>query len=271
MTDIDKDDQLIAQLGLWADELAGAATPFTVGDLGQPVVVPLTARRRRPNTLWWGMAAAAAVAVAVLAWRPWADDSRQIVPADTTIATVPITVPAPSTTDAPTSTDAPTPTEVTTATAEAEMTTVPVLTEPVVITDGAFLGIDVGTLRADGLVALQQFGRPILAEANPKAHLCGVGLAYSDVSTVGGLSVKWDGASADDAVLTNWWYSGQDVDGQPQMVTAEGITVGSTQSDVMQAYPGVEVGTDTEVMLPGFHLEMTAGVVTGMGHVDCGD
>lgn len=141
------------------------------------------------------------------------------------------------------------------------------------IVHGRFLGIGVGSSLADALRTLgvtpvvAQVGQPSGAIA---MHPCLAGGEHWVIDAAG-LSLMFEGPSAGAAKLTTWQYTGGPTIGFTQLVAPHGITIGSTRSEVLEAYDTtVEIGDAIEVDPPvALQFGLSSGAVAWFGDVSC--
>jgi hypothetical protein len=164
---------------------------------------------------------------------------------------------------------------VTTSTAATAFTTAAPPTSttigPVQLVDGRVYGIGRGTPLGDAVDVLGV--DPVAASAlDPTAiqRAC-TGLSESWVIQSGGLTLFFEGSSAEDAWLTNWWYSGGPIAGSTELVTSTGIRVGDSRQDILAAHTGVsDLGTEIDVVHPSpLRYGLDGDTVTWFGVIDC--
>lgn len=84
----------------------------------------------------------------------------------------------------------------------------------------------------------------------------------------GGLLMVFEGTSADTALMTNWVYVGDSVDGKFTMATAKGVGIGTTVDDLLASDPAATQAGDV-IESDGVRFGVADGRVAWFGRVDC--
>lgn len=151
------------------------------------------------------------------------------------------------------------------------------LSVPLQVVEGRFLGIGSGSSLAD---ALRTLGVTPVVEQGVQSsdssganamHPCLAGGREHWVIDAAGLTLMFEGPSAGAAKLTSWQYIGGPTIGFTQMVAPQGITIGSTRSEVLGEYDaGVDIGDAIEVDSPvALQFGLRGGAVVWFGDVSC--
>jgi hypothetical protein len=142
---------------------------------------------------------------------------------------------------------------------------------PLEVTDGAFSGLGPSALLSE---AALEFGvEPTPGQNTPALP----GVAWMPCITTtgphwtlrsGGLLMVFEGASADDARMTNWAYAGGTAGGHLTMATADGIGVGSTVDELLASDPAAGQFGDV-IDSGGVRFGVADGRIAWFGRVDC--
>jgi hypothetical protein len=136
--------------------------------------------------------------------------------------------------------------------------------------DGKFLGIAEGSLLTSAAQALGISPVPFSeAEFDTPVYAC-TGTPDPWVIRTGGLTLVFEGSSADTAILTNWTYTGGDAAGFTEMVAPRGIRIGDSRESLIAAYPDyVDYGDEITVTDPYLEFVIDNETVTRFGIIEC--
>jgi hypothetical protein len=135
----------------------------------------------------------------------------------------------------------------------------PRVSVPLEVRGGTFLGIGTGSFLADALAVLGvavvfvPAGQPNDEQSTGAAHLTPCSTSAGDhwMMYANGLTLLFEGRSADTARLTSWQYTGGPAIGFTELVAPKGVKIGGTRRDIVAAYKKLEdLGGTIQVSAP---------------------
>ncbi len=161
----------------------------------------------------------------------------------------------------------------TTTTAATTTTTTTIVSKPGALefVDGKLLGIRQGSLltfaaEVLGVTPVRLFD----VEFDPPISAC-IGTPNPWVIRSGGLTLVFEGSSAETAILTNWTYTGGFAAGFTEIVAPYNIRIGDPRSTLQAAYPSfTDYVDEIHVGIP-FYLRygVENNIVNWFGIIDC--
>jgi hypothetical protein len=137
--------------------------------------------------------------------------------------------------------------------------------------DGKLLGISQGSLLSFAAEVLGITPVPLFdGELNPPVYAC-TGTPDPWLIRSGGLTLVFEGESAETAFLTNWMYTGGPAAGFTEIVAPNDVRIGDPRSKLEAANPGfTDYGTQIDVGSP-FYLryDVENDIVNWFGIIDC--
>jgi len=136
--------------------------------------------------------------------------------------------------------------------------------------DGAFLGIEQGTLMTDAASTLA--ATPVrLSElaVTPTVQACTGPDPW--VIQTGDLTLYFDGSTADTAFLTNWTYFGGPIAGYTELIAPPDIRIGDSRDEVIAANPDfMDLGDEIHVFEPVLlRFAFVDNMIEWFGIIDC--
>jgi hypothetical protein len=137
--------------------------------------------------------------------------------------------------------------------------------------DGKFLGIAQGSPLTFAAEVLGVTPVPLVgAVLDPPVRAC-TGTPDPWVIRTGGLTLVFEGSSAESAFLTNWTYTGGPVAVFTEMLAPADIRIGDTRDQLEAAYPGfTDYGDEIDVSAPLYlRFGVENNTVSWFGIIDC--
>jgi hypothetical protein len=153
----------------------------------------------------------------------------------------------------------------------------PRVSVPLEVVGGTFLGIGTGSFLADALAVLgvaavpEHAGQAIGQNNTANLTPCWPSTGDHWVMYANGLTLLFEGRSADTARLTKWQYSGGPAIGFTELVAPKGVRIGGTRRDIVSAYKNVEEARAAlRVTEPAqLQFELGGDSIVSFGSSDC--
>ncbi|MEY2445557.1 MAG: hypothetical protein QOE00_2137 [Ilumatobacteraceae bacterium] len=156
--------------------------------------------------------------------------------------------------------------------------TAPSMSVPLEVVGGTFLGIGKGSFLADalsvlGVAVVAEHADQLVGQSRAAVDFAPCSASATDhwVMHADGLTLLFEGGSADTARLTKWQYTGGPAIGFTELVAPKGVKIGGTRRDVMSAYKKVEeVGAAIRVSEPAqLQFVMRGDSIVSFGSTRC--
>jgi hypothetical protein len=140
---------------------------------------------------------------------------------------------------------------------------------PAIASGQTVLGVGPGAPWASAHPVLQAAAQQLVGTPPALVRVCLPTQQPAWSAQIGGLYVVWQGDTRETAVARGWGYVGSATGDPQQVVTAAGVSIGSTRQQVLAAYPAATVVGSTLIDTTDAEFELVNDTVTWFGWNEC--